>query len=188
MSEAVQPLREARKTTDSTFDRIYKFYFNKKSVVVLDKDEEHTRDRWDFAWKMLNGMYARRQVVEAMSAKYGIEKSVAYDDINKSMMLFGNPAVANKDAKRAIAEEWIVKGIKKAWDDQDLDAYERLVARYAKINKLEEEDNGLDSMLKNLKPHQVILNFKKEDLQSEAEKLRAEIIEDAEFKDITESE
>lgn len=169
-------LREARKTSDSVFDRIYKFYFNKKTTIALTREEEAVRERWDFAWKMLAGMYTKRQVVEGVIQKFDVRKSIAYDDVTNCMMLFGDPRNANKDAKRALAEEWIIKGIKKAWDDQDLDAYERLIGKFNKINQLEEENtDGLADLLKNLRPTQIVIVAKRDDLNKEIEALQKEV-------------
>lgn len=174
--------REMRKTTDTVFDRIWKSYFNKKTNVALNKEEEAIRERWDFAWKMLANMYTRRQVIEAITQKFNVKKSIAYDDISKTMMLFGDPRNSNKEAKRALTEEWIIKGIKKAWDDGDLDAYERLVGRFAKINQLENDDQSesLEKLLKNLAPTQIIINSNVPDLEAEAKRLQDELTHDIE--------
>jgi len=179
--------REARKSTDKVFDAIYKFYFNKKTTYELTPEEEAIRVRWDFAWKALNQMLTRRQVVSALMQTYNVTHVQAYNDVNKCMMLFGDPRNANKDAKRAIAEDWIVKGIKKAWDDKDLDAYERLLARYSKLNRLEEDnDETLGEMLKKLKPQQIIIVANQKDLEAEANRLQEELTQDVEFKEATE--
>ncbi len=168
--------REMRKTADLLFDRIYKFYFNRKTNVALTTEEENVRLRWDFAWKMLANMYTPRQVCDALCQRFEVKKSIAYNDVNNAMKLFGDPRQANKDAKRIIAEEWIVRGIKKAWDDQDLDAYERLVGKYNKINKLEEDyDDKMESMFKNFQPAQIIIVAKREDMEAEIKKLQKEI-------------
>lgn len=172
-----------KKTNDSTFDRIYKYYFNQKTNVALSATEEAIRERWDFAWKLLANMFTRRQVVEAMTQRFSdIHKAIAYDDMNKAMMLFGDPRNANKEAKKALSEEWITKGIKKAWDDQDLDAYERLIGRYNKLNKLEDEENeGLGSILKNLKANQIIIVSEHKDLEEEVNRMQEELTNDVEF-------
>ena len=176
--------REMRKTTDTVFDRIYKYYFNKKTNVALTIEEDKIRERWDFAWKMLSNMYTKRQVENAVEQKFNVKKSVAYDDVRNCMMLFGDPRNQNKEAKRALSEEWIIKGIKKAWDDQDLDAYERLIGRYNKLNQIEEASNdNIASVLEKLKPHQIIIMANQKDLEQEAEKLRDEITHDIDFKE-----
>jgi hypothetical protein len=182
--------REMRKVSDTIFDRIYKYYFNKKTNVALNDEEEAIRDRWDFAWKLLANMYTRRQVVEALTQKYNhIHKSIAYDDVNKAMMLFGDPRNANKEAKKALAEEWITKGIKKAWDDQDLDAYERLIGRYNKLNSLEDgHSENIEELMKQLRPHQVVIVANMDELKTEISKLQEDLIQDIDHEEINEGE
>jgi hypothetical protein len=168
--------QELRKTASDTFDRIYNNFFNPKAKTKLTPKEKEVMERWDFSWKMLAAMYTQRQVVEALVQKFGVNKSIAYDDVGKAMMLFGDPRNSNKEAKRLMAEEWLIKGIKKAWDDGDLDAYERMVGRYSKLNKLEDEnENGMEEMLKLFKAVQVNVVSNMSDLQAEAEKLREQI-------------
>jgi len=179
ISHKSEAKREMRKTSDSIFDRICKYYFNQKTNVKLTAQEEAIRERWDFAWKLLANMYTRRQVTDALVQTYQVHKTVAYDDLNKCMMLFGDPRQSNKDAKRALSEEWITKGIKKAWDDQDLDAYERLIGRYNKLNKLESEnDIDTEDLLANFKPHQVFIVASMEQLQAEVKKLQEDLVLD----------
>jgi hypothetical protein len=184
-SHKSEELREARRKKDTHFDRIYKFYFSKK-LLALTPEEEKMRERWDFGWKMLAGMFTRAQAALALIQKFNVSRAQAYDDVTKSMMLFGDPRHANKEAKRVLAEEWIVKGIKKAWDDGDLDAYERMLARYNKINRLEEDtDESMAGLIKKLKPTTIVIVSDAELLKSQASKLQEEITKDVEFEDAT---
>jgi len=178
--------REANKTGDNLFDRIYKYYYNRKTIVALTADEEAIRERWDFAWKMLSNMYATRQVVEALGQKFGKNKDTCYDDLKKAMMLFGDPRLANKEAKRILSEDWIIMGIRKAWETNDLDAYERLIARFNKINRLEDDSalSELSDNLKNMVPHTIIITSDSNDLIKQARKIQADLVRDIEHEDV----
>lgn len=173
--------QEMRKAASSTFDRIYNHIFNKKATLELTAKELGVMERWEYAFKMLGNMNTPRQVVNLLIIKFGGRKSVAYDDVAKSMMLFGDPRNSNKEAKRAIAEEWIIKGIKKAWKNEDLDAYEKLISRYSKINGLDNETNTeLADLLKKLRPTKITFTLTMEELKREADQLT----EDVDFEDV----
>lgn len=171
--EAETSLVPEERSGSTDFDRIWRFLFIPKSRIELTEHEQRVYERWDFAWRMLRKMYTRGQVANSLMKRYGGSKRTAYDDVRNAMMLFDNPKDQNKAAKRAIAEEWIVRGIKKAWDNGDLDAYERLVSRYSKLNGLDEED--VKNPMKDLKPHTILIVSNMEQLQREAEALQREI-------------
>jgi hypothetical protein len=177
--------REMRKTKDTTFDRIFKYYHNKRTTVTLTEAEDLVRQRLDFAWKCLCEINTRQGVVDLMLAKFPtIKKSIAFDDINKAMAIFGDPRAANKEAKRALSEGWIVQGIKKAWEDGDLAAYERLLARYNKINRLEDDDGGLGDKLKAFKAVQINITADRGDLQKLAQDMQQRLAQTIEFEQI----
>jgi len=108
---------------------------------------------------------------------FAVSESTAYDDVRNAMNLFSDPREDLKAAKRAIAEDNYLKGADKAWKSGDLEMHKKYLDGYAKINGLEldKEDGGLAELMKKLKPAQIIINFKKEDLESEAEMLRQQI-------------
>jgi hypothetical protein len=91
--------------------------------------------------------------------------------------LFSDPREDVKAAKRAIAEDNYLKGAEKAWKSNDLEMHKKYMDSYSKINGLEidKEDGGLAELMKKLPPQQIILNFKKEDLEGAAEVLREQI-------------
>lgn len=175
--------REAKKTADTTFDKIYKFYFGKKDYP-LNGVENEIRERWHTAWNMLCEAKSRGKIVAFLTQNYDIGSRTAYSDISNAMRLFGNPEIGKKAAKRAIVNEWIIKGIEKAWDNDDMLAYERLIGKYGKINGLEaDQDNPIADLLTKLKPTKIEFTLKPEQLQAEADKLIEDVI-DVEHKDL----
>jgi hypothetical protein len=176
--------QEMRKAAKTTFDRIWNNYFNVKSTVVLSEKEKQIRERWEFAWKMLCAMYTRRQVVEAITKKFEVESAIAYNDVLNGMRLFSDPRTVTKAAKRALSEEWTLWALKKAKEDGDLDAVDRLIGKYNKLHGLEEQEGeSLPDFIKNFKPTQIIIVGSIADLQAQAQQLQEQITHDISFED-----
>ncbi len=170
--------REAnRKTTDSTFDRIYKFYHNDKTRIELTAEETTISERWEKAWFLLCRHRTQKYVVDTLSKLYGIGKSVGYDDVRNAMMLFTDPTKDLKEAKRAIAETSILRGAQRAWKNKNLDMHFKYMKEYAEINGLKEnsQDGELAKIIKGLKPAQIIIVANKNDLEKEIQTLQEEI-------------
>jgi hypothetical protein len=167
------PTREAKKSTDSEFDRIYK-YFHSKSRIELTAGEQQVMERWEKAWFLLLRNRTRNQTSQILVKLFNISRSTAYDDVRNAMNLFSDPREDMKAAKRAIAEDNLLKGAEKAWKTGNLEMHLKYMDKYAEINGLKEEggENNLADLLKNFKPQQIIMNFKVEDLKAEAEKMR----------------
>lgn len=167
--------REANKTTDSKFDRIYKYYHNDRTRIELTKDEEQTASRWEKAWLLLCRHRTRNQVAQLLMKLFNVGRSTAYDDIRHSMALFSDPREDMTPAKRAIAEDAFLKGADKAWKKGNLELHLKYMDKYAEINGLKEhgaESDEMAKMLRAFKPAQIIMNFKAEDLRQEAERMR----------------
>lgn len=161
-----------RRKADTTFDRVWKFYFQKKNGIKLKPSEEAQRERWETAWKMLCGYYTRSQIVTFLARQHKITERLAYQDIDHSMRLFGDPKKGEKLAKMAIVNEWIIKGIKKAWDAEDMAAYERLIGKYSKVNGLDvDNENVVADMLAQQKPTMIVFTTDTETLKKQAANL-----------------
>jgi hypothetical protein len=175
--------REAVKSKDKTADRIYKYYHS-KSRVELTVEEHAIRERWEKAWFLLCRHRTQKEVVGMIEKLFNVGKSIAYDDVRNAMMLFGNPQLDMKDAKRAIAESMCLRGARKAWRDKDLDLYHKFLKEYRELNGLNEEttDETLVAMVKKFKPHQVVLVSSMKSLEEEAQKLQDELTQDIEHK------
>ena len=180
--------REAKKTNDSTFDRIYKYYHNNKTRVELSAVETAIRERWEKAWLLLCRHRTRKQVVELISKLYNVSASVAYDDVRHAMMLFTDPQEDTRPAKRAIAEDALLKGADKAWKSGNLELHLKYLKEYTELNRLKEGDPATDmgELMKKLKPHNIIIVAKPDELQAEAERLQRDIIQDIEHEELDE--
>lgn len=178
--------REAQKTNDSTFDRIYKFYHNDKSRVELKEDEKVIAQRWEKAWFLLVHHRTKKQAADMLSHLFSISKSVAYDDVRNAMILFTDPSTDLKEAKRAIAETALLQGAAKAWKTGDLEMHHKYMKEYSDINGLKEnsQDGALANIIKNLKPAQVIIVANQKELDDEINNLQQEITMDMPHTDV----
>lgn len=178
--------REAAKSKDSEFDRIYK-YLHSKSRVELTPREQERFERWEKAWYLLCRHRTSKQVSEILVKLFNVSRATAYDDVRSAMMLFSDPREDFKAAKRAIAEDAFLKGADKAWKEGNLEMHMKYMSKYAEINGLmnTDSDTAWADMLKQFKPTQVVLNFKDEDLMAEAERMRAlfKNAQDVDFED-----
>ncbi len=174
-TEEGKMIREARKTNDSTFDRIYKSLFGKQNYELTEKEKEIAA-RWDFAWLQLCDMKPMNKVVDALCERFSVGKSVAYDDVSNAMALYGDPRKHVKEAKRSIAEQAILRALEKAWNDNNLDAYERLMGKYIAINGLDKESNNeLSDLVKKLRPTALVFTLTPEQLKKEADSLISDV-------------
>jgi hypothetical protein len=179
--------REAKKTADSTADRIYKYYHNNKTRVELSDEENRIRERWEKAWFLLSHHRTQKQVVDLIVKLFNVGKSVAYNDVWNAMKLFGNPQADVKDAKRAIAETMALKGADRCWKNGDMDGYFKFTKEYKEINQLDlKEDASLAAVIKKLRPTQVIIIASDKDLESEAEKIENEFVQDIDYTEFNE--
>lgn len=181
--------REAKKTNDSTFDRIYKYYHNNKTRIELSPEEDRIRERWEKAWFLLCRRRTQKQVVELIEKLFNVGKSVAYDDVRNAMQIFSNPNADMKDAKRAIAETMALEGANLCFKKGDTEGYHKFIKIYMDINGLDvEEDSKMKEMLKNLKPTTLIFVTDREILKKEADALMKGIpqVEDIAHEEISE--
>jgi tRNA uridine 5-carbamoylmethylation protein Kti12 len=180
--------REAKKTTDTTFDRIYKYFHNSKTRIQLTPEEMAIMQRWEKAWLLLCRHRTRKDVVDFVMRLFGVEKSVAYDDVRNAMMLFSDPGEDLKEAKRMIAEDAYLKGAAKAWKNGNLEMHLKYMKEYSDINKLTQDaDQGTEliELVRKMKPTQVVLVASMDQLKAEADKLQEELTQDIEHTEVS---
>lgn len=182
--------REAKKTSDSTFDRIWKYYHNSKTRIVLEEWEDDIRVRWEAAWFMLCGSKNQKEVADFMEIKFQISKAVAYDDVRHAMRLFGDPRQDARSAKRAIAETIVLRMMDKTETSGMWDLHERYMQKYMDLNGLKDKgsDAKLEDLVRKLKPQQIIIVSTPEELEAKANALQDELIKEAEFIQANEGE
>jgi len=181
--------RELRRIADTTFDRIWKFYFNTKTRIDLTEKEEEIRQRWEYVWTLSTDIMTRREIVLQLRSTYQITERQAYEDIINAWNLFGNPQDQVRKARREILSDILLKAMNKADKDSEYKALEKLALRYSRINGLDidNKNDQLADFIKGLKPHTIIITGDPKSLQREADELMegvedidSEVIEDNE--------
>src|SRR5688572_5493018 len=97
-------LRSANRINDSTFDRIWKFYYEKTDIELKEKEEE-IRSRLVNIWGLLGDILTDRKAVQAhvqwcQDKGYRIKERIAYEDLRFAKMLFGDRRIQNRNAQR----------------------------------------------------------------------------------------
>lgn len=138
-------LREAKRVNDSSFDRIWKYYYEPKKNVALSEHEEEVRLRLLNVWQLLTGkiLNDRKAVMAHITwCKENfmtITERTAYDDLRRAKALFGDPRVSTAVFEKARISAVLLDLIKKASDADDLDNAQRLIRRYNAVNGLEDD-------------------------------------------------
>jgi hypothetical protein len=170
MSTAIV-LRSANRVNDSTFERIYKFYYEKSEILLKEKEEE-IRNRLVNIWSLLADILTDRKAVLAhvkwcADQGYNIKERMAYEDLRYARALFGDSRKQSKEAQRAVVSEWLMWGIEFAKQQKDLYNMHLLIKRYNVLNGLE----GDQSTVPVDRPA-IVMNF-----NSDPETLRKQIEE-----------
>ncbi len=169
------------RVTNSTFDRIYKYYFGKNSCKLTPKQDE-IRNRWEKAYAMLCDYKTPRRTAKLISKIFNVDERTAYNDINNAMRLFGDPKIGLKAAKRAIVNEWIVKALERTESEGDWKSFEKLILRYTRINGLDaDNENPIADLLAKLRPTKIEFTLD----PSVLEKMANDLMEDVEDVDHT---
>ena len=173
--------KQNKRTSDSKFDRIYKYYHDSKTKIELTEEEINIRERWEKAWLLLCRQRTQKQVADLIAKMFNISFATAYDDCRNAMMLFSNPQNDLKDAKRAIAESMALKGADRCWKNGDMKGYYQFTEQYKDINKLNaDEDNVMAELMKKLKPVQVNIVADIDVLKKMASAIQEELTQDIE--------
>jgi hypothetical protein len=175
--------REAKKTKDSTFDRIWKYYHNSKTRIELEDWEHEIRERWEAAWFLLCKARNQKAVADEIETIFSVSKSVAYDDVRHAMNLFSDPRQNVKEAKRAIAETMALRGMEKSELASDWEMRERYLQKYIDLNGLKDTggDNRIEDLIKKFQPHTIIIGTSAPDLEAMVDALQDELSKTPEY-------
>lgn len=148
-------LREAIRIKDSSFDRIWKFYYDPKKPVALSDHEEEMRKRLSNAWDLLTGkvLNDRKAVLAHVTwckdNFMQISERTAYDDVRRAKQLFGDPRVNTPVFEKARISAVLldqIEQMKKISDTgstidqiEAAKAINQLTRRYNAVNGLEDD-------------------------------------------------
>jgi hypothetical protein len=193
-------VRSANRVNDSTFERIWKFYYEKTDIELKEKEEE-IRKRLTNIWALLGDILTDRKAVQAhiqwcQDNGYRIKERMAYEDLRYAKKLFGDRRLQTKSAQRAIMSELLLNRINRLIKYKDPDTGEihdvgddevlvKLIKEYNELNGLK-DNNTMASA------ERVVVNL---NFNSDPEKLKEQIAEmrrraesanaqDADFKEV----
>jgi hypothetical protein len=176
--------REAKKSADSTFDRIWKYYHDSKKVTKLSNTEEKIRERWEKAWFLLFEKNSQKEVAELLAGIFAISTATAFADVRNAISLFSNPQQNMKAAKRLIAEEGILKIIRLAEEGGDYDTAQKAWDKYIKLNQLDKPDVADAEKMRTQVPAQVIIVAKESELKKMVQDMQEKLADDVGFEEV----
>lgn len=96
---------------ETTLDKIRKYYLSGQDSVVLSENQNEIRIRIYMAWNLLINYHSKEQAIKTLMNDPVIKASraQAYRYVNDSMMVFGNPQQNQKEAKRYLIEEDLMR-------------------------------------------------------------------------------
>lgn len=187
METKVVDITVGKRTSDTTFDLIYKSYFGEVPVKLTTKQEE-IKTRWNKAWDLLCSFKSSRSVVKVLVNDFDISEKTAYMDIECAERLYQDPYLGNKERHRAKVNRWIDNLIEKLFEDKEYDAIEKLIGRYIKNNNTEHDEHPLAEFLKNMRPIKIEFSSDPEILKKQASDLMKDVSTDVDYTDIADNE
>ncbi|MBR4177188.1 MAG: hypothetical protein IKQ53_07290, partial [Bacteroidales bacterium] len=98
------------------------------------------RVREEYNWFLSNPDAKDRQFVENAVSRFGISKSLAYNDLGIVKMLLPHLAQASRDFHRYRYNEMILETFQMAKKRKDTKTMEKAASSYAKFNRVDLED------------------------------------------------
>lgn len=135
-------VRSANRVNETTFERIWKFYFDKGKIELSEKEEE-IRARLLNVWDLITGQILTDRKAVLAHIKwcedhgYKIKERIAYEDLRYSKKLFGDRKNSNKERERTIIAEILFNAMAIALEKKDLDSLAKLTRRYTAVTGLE---------------------------------------------------
>lgn len=167
-------LRSADRINDTTFERIWKYYYDQKNSIDLKPKEEEIRQRLVNIWGHLADILTDRKAVLAHikwceDQGYSVKERVAYEDLKHAKMLFGDRNKQSKAAQRAISSEILLDAIREAVKKKKHMSAARLIKEYNELNDLKNHSNEDPQKWK---PITIVFDADPETLKEQMNKLR----------------
>lgn len=167
-------LRSADRINDSTFERIWKFYYDPKNSIELKPKEEEIRKRLINIWGHLADILTDRKAVLAHmkwceEQGYSVKEWIAYEDLKHAKMLFGDRNKQSKAAQRAISSEILLNSIHACVKAKKHMSAARLIKEYNELNDLKNHENKDP---REWKPITIIFDADPETLKKQLAELR----------------
>lgn len=152
---------------DTTFDRIYKYYFHEHSCKLSEKQDE-IRQRWAKAWDMMANFKSRKTVETFLINNYGISDVTARQDIKNAEMLFQDPLEGSRQIHRTKVNLWLEKLMEKLFLAEDYERIDSLIGKYIKNNGTEGDNSIVEQLMKKRLPIAIVFTSDDAALDREA--------------------
>lgn len=150
----------------TTLDKIRKYYLKGEDSVTLSPLQDDIRIKVYKAWNLLINYHSREQAMQVMmNDGLGCSRAQAYRYVNDAMNVFGNPLANQKEAKRYLIEEYLVKLMQRAIKDKDGNLELAVIKQMIKIGGFDKDTDPkfnpekLQAQTYILKAHPSVIEF-----------------------------
>lgn len=149
--------KQVRLPSKTTFDKIFKFYFDGADTIKLSGKDEEIRKRWQFAFSLLCNVSDKGETRSVEGVKNALveEKKVspaqAYRDIKNAMRLFGDVLAATRKGQRHVIYEMQMRVYNLAIGEKNLEAANRSISNMIKLFNLDFPDTNTND--EDIQPH-----------------------------------
>lgn len=123
----------------TTQDKIRKYYLKGEDSVTLTEKQDEIRIRVYKAWNLLINYHSAEQAVAVIMNEYGGGRAQAYRNVSDAMSIFGNPIANQKEAKKYLIEEELIKSQQRSIKNKDEAAYLKAASLRIKLGGFDKE-------------------------------------------------
>lgn len=126
----------------TTLDKIRKYYLKGPDKVVLTQKQEHIRLMILKSWNLLCNYHSENQAMSVL-VNDGCSQAQAYRYLTDCKSIFGDVIKNNKEAKRFLLEEDLIRVQQKAIQKGDLQAELKAIALRYKVSGVADADDKM---------------------------------------------
>ena len=149
----------------TTLDKIRKYYLKGEDSVRLSEKQDEIRQRIYKAWNLLINYHSREQGMKVLMTEYNCSRAQAYRYVNDALSVFGNPIANQKEAKRYLIEEDLMRLQQRAIKDKDGYLELAVIKQRIKLGGFDKDTDPkynpekLQAQTYILKPHPAVLKM-----------------------------
>ena len=183
-----------KRNTESTLDKIRKYYLKGEEQARLTPKQEVTRVRVYKAWNLMINYHSREQAVNAMMTEFKCSRPQAYRYVGYALSVFGNPDENFTAAKKYLIEEDLMRLQQRAIKAGNLALELKVIAQRIKIAGFDKDKDPkfdpekLKAQVYEVKVHESVLEAISKAKQGGSYDFNMLDAEDTPYKDVTEEE
>jgi hypothetical protein len=149
---------------ETTLDKIRKYYLSGEDSVLLSEKQTEIRINVYKAWNLMINYHSREQAIKTMMTE-GSSRAQAYRYVNDSLSVFGNPQVNQKEAKRYLIEEDLMRLQQRAIKEKDGNLELAVLKQRIKLGGFDKDidpkfnPEKLQAQVYILRPHPAVLKM-----------------------------